>query len=102
MTDQTKTRLDGAIALGFSVVLVVADLSMSRAEFLRQGFWYIIAQPLVLITIPLGLYWLLKPLPRAAPQTPDDDHPSPCPEWESAPRIIVGGGMTNQNTAASW
>jgi hypothetical protein len=76
-TTTSGTRREGAIALGLSVLLVAANLSMSRAEFLRQGFWYVIAQPLLLITIPLGLYWLLKPLPHtASPQTPDDEFPS--------------------------
>jgi hypothetical protein len=77
MTDQAKTRVDGTIALGVSVLVVAATMSMSRSEFLRLPFWQVISLPLVLITIPLGLYWLLKPLPRTAPpQTPDDEFPS--------------------------
>jgi hypothetical protein len=73
----TATRLDGAIALGVSVLVVAATMSMSRSEFLHLPFWQVISLPLVLITIPLGLYWLLKPLPRtASPQTPDDEFPS--------------------------
>jgi hypothetical protein len=81
MTNQNTAtswmRPAGACALVAGILVFMANVSMARSQTAAQALLAGISHPLVLISIPLGLYWLLRPKSRTAPpQAPDDDFPS--------------------------
>jgi len=87
-TDTSWTRRAGATALVAGVLVFMANVSMDRSQTIERALLAGFSHPLVLITIPLGLYWLLRPKSRTAPpQAPEDDFPSlePPPPFPAKP-----------------
>ena len=84
-TAPSRMRPIGACTLVAGTIVFMANVAMDRSQTIGQALLAGFSHPLVLISIPLGPHWLLRPKSRTAPPQPAD---SEFPSLEPPP----GGG----------
>jgi hypothetical protein len=84
----SRMRPIGACALVAGIIVFMAKVAMSHSETIGQALVAGMSHPLVIITIPLGLYLLLRHNFHTAPsREPENDFPSlePPPPFPAKP-----------------
>jgi hypothetical protein len=85
---RSRMRPIGACDLVAGIIVFMANVAMNRSETGGQALVAGVSSPLVVISIPLGLYLLLRHKFRTAPsREPEDEFPSlePPPPFPANP-----------------
>jgi hypothetical protein len=80
----------GSCALVAATLVYLANVAMNRSQTIQEALLAGVYHPLVLIGVPLGLYWLLSSKsPHEPPRSQDEGFPvlEPPPPLPSKPEV---------------